>query len=87
MAIISRGKQAARPLQISPRREIGSLAREAGVSEGCLRVHLQLAFLAPPMQAAMLDGTQPAGLSLHRLARPEMPAGWSAQARAGMSRG
>lgn len=68
-------------------RDIRSLAHVAGLSEGCLRVHLQLAFLAPPIQAAILDGTQPAGLSVHRLTRPEMRADWAAQhARAGLPR-
>jgi len=67
-------------------RDIRSLAKADGISEGCLRVHLQLAFLAPAIQQAILDGTQPEALTLHRLTRPEMPADWSAQyARTGIS--
>ncbi|SCY83121.1 recombinase family protein [Paracoccus tibetensis] len=62
-------------------RDIASLAKADGVSEGCLRVHLQLALLAPTIQAAILDGTQPEGLTLHRLTRPEMPSDWHAQYR------
>ncbi|WP_229583440.1 recombinase family protein [Paracoccus sp. S-4012] len=67
-------------------REIRSLAKADGVSEGCLRLHLQLAFLAPAIQQAILDGTQPEALTVHRLTRPEMPADWAAQyARTGIS--
>lgn len=73
--------------EIRAGRDIRSLAREAGLSEGCLCVHPQLALLAPPIQAAILDGTQPAGLTLHRLTRPEMLADWTGQhVRAGMPR-
>ena len=61
--------------------DITSLAQTAGISEGCLRVHLQLAFLAPTIQQAILTGTQPEHLTLHRLTRPEMPADWPAQYR------
>lgn len=60
-------------------RDIAGLAKADGISEGCLRVHLQLALLAPAIQDAILDGTQPEGLTLHRLTRPEMPADWQAQ--------
>ena len=62
-------------------RDIAGLAKADGISEGCLRVHLQLALLAPAIQQAILDGTQPEGLTLHRLTRPEMPADWQAQSR------
>jgi site-specific DNA recombinase len=72
--------------EIRQGRDIRSLAKADGVSEGCLRVHLQLAFLAPAIQQAIFDGTQPPELTLHRLTRPEMPADWNAQyARTGIS--
>lgn len=67
--------------EIRQGRDIRSLAKADGISEGCLRVHLQLAFLAPAIQQAILEGTQPAALTLHRLTRPEMPADWRAQYR------
>lgn len=44
-------------------------------------MHLQLAFLAPRIQQAIIEGAQPAALTLHRLTRPEMPADWYAQYR------
>ena len=37
--------------------DLGRLARDSGISAGCLRGHLQLAFLAPEIQSAILDGT------------------------------
>ncbi len=62
-------------------RDIASLAKADGIAEGTLRVHLQLALLAPAIQQVILDGTQPEGLTLHRLTRPKMPADWHAQCR------
>lgn len=59
--------------------DITSLAARDGISAGCLRGHLQLAFLAPSIQRAILDGTQPASMTVHSLTRPEMPADWALQ--------
>ncbi|WP_425415748.1 recombinase family protein [Paracoccus chinensis] len=61
--------------------DVGRLARDSGISAGCLRGHLQLAFLAPAIQRAILDGTQPEHLTLHSLTRPEMPLDWDQQYR------
>jgi hypothetical protein len=41
-----------------------------------------LAFLAPPIQRAILDGRQPAELSLQRLLEADLPLVWQQQARA-----
>lgn len=59
--------------------DLGRLAHDSGISAGCLRGHLQLAFLAPAIQSAILDGTQPEHLTLHSLTRPEMPLDWDQQ--------
>lgn len=40
----------------------------------------RLAFLAPQIQAAILDGRQPAGLTLARLLKDPIPLDWSSQA-------
>ncbi|MBB1490611.1 MULTISPECIES: recombinase family protein [unclassified Paracoccus (in: a-proteobacteria)] len=61
--------------------DLGRLAHDSGISAGCLRGHLQLAFLAPEIQSAILDGTQPEHLTLHSLTRPEMPPEWDQQYR------
>lgn len=39
----------------------------------------QLAFLAPDIQQAILDGHQPAGLTIKRLLASKLPLEWSAQ--------
>lgn len=43
---------------------------------------IRLAFLAPDLQARILDGRQPRGLTLKALLRWDMPADWNAQRRA-----
>ncbi|MBC7520919.1 MAG: hypothetical protein H7268_07480 [Sandarakinorhabdus sp.] len=40
---------------------------------------VRLAFLAPELQAAILDGRQPAGLTLDRLIRTPLACSWDAQ--------
>jgi site-specific DNA recombinase len=42
----------------------------------------QLAFLAPDIQQAILDGHQPAGLTIKRLLASKLPLEWSAQRKA-----
>jgi site-specific DNA recombinase len=44
-----------------------------------LRRIVRLAFLAPDLQAMILQGTQPPGLTLEQLVRGDIPASWSAQ--------
>ena len=43
---------------------------------------IRLAFLAPDLQAWILDGRQPRGLTLKALLRWDMPADWEAQRKA-----
>ncbi len=57
------------------------IARETGRSEPYIRTRIQLAFLAPKLQAAILDGRQPVHLSVAQLIRDDVPMGWSEQAR------
>ena len=40
---------------------------------------IALAFLAPDLQQAILEGTQPADLTLEHLLAKPLPANWSAQ--------
>jgi site-specific DNA recombinase len=44
-----------------------------------LRRIVRLAFLAPDLQAMILDGRQPAGLTLEQLTRGDVPTGWADQ--------
>jgi len=57
------------------------LARTTGRSEPYLRLRLPLAFLAPKLQLAILEGRQPPDLSVARLIATEVPLDWAAQER------
>ena len=57
------------------------IARETGRSEPYIRTRIPLAFLAPKLQAAILDGRQPVHLSVAQLIRADIPMGWNEQAR------
>ena len=52
-----------------------------GHSEPYIRSRIPLAFLAPKLQSAILDGRQPADLSVARLLRDGIPIDWSEQAQ------
>ena len=52
-----------------------------GHSEPYIRSRIPLAFLAPKLQAAILEGRQPADISVARLVRDGIPMDWSLQAQ------
>jgi site-specific DNA recombinase len=57
------------------------ISRETGHSEPYIRTRIPLAFLAPKVQAAILDGRQPPDLSVAQLIRDGIPMDWTEQAR------
>jgi len=57
------------------------LAATARRSEPYIRVRLPLAFLAPKLQLAILEGRQPPDLTVARLIASEVPLNWTAQER------
>ncbi len=63
----------------------GNLLSEIAVatrhSESYIRTRAQLAFLSPAIQRAILEGNQPADLTLERITRKPAPLNWDAQAR------
>lgn len=59
---------------------IGELAREIGVDNSYLARLLRLTLLPPDVIEAILDGTEPDGLSLQKLYR--LPDDWEEQRRA-----
>jgi site-specific DNA recombinase len=60
---------------------LAEIAATTGHSEPYIRTRIPLAFLAPDLQSAILDGQQPATLSVAQLLREGIPMGWDAQAR------
>lgn len=55
------------------------LAADAKVSERYAAPIIALAGLSPKIQTALIDGTQPAGLTLKRLLSRALPLDWKAQ--------
>ncbi|MDG4649351.1 recombinase family protein [Roseibacterium sp. SDUM158017] len=57
------------------------IASDAGVTERYAARIIPLACLSPGLQQAIVDGTQPARLTLERLIRKKLPLDWDAQER------
>lgn len=57
------------------------IATQERCAESYIRTRIQLAFLSPQIQEAILDGTQPPDLTLERLVRSAIPLDWAEQAR------
>jgi DNA invertase Pin-like site-specific DNA recombinase len=60
---------------------LAEIASATGHSEPYIRTRIPLAFLAPKVQAAILDGRHPPDLSVARLLREGIPMDWTAQER------
>lgn len=60
---------------------LGEIAVATRHSESYIRTRAQLAYLVPAIQSAILDGRQPADLTLERIIRKPVPLDWDAQAR------
>ena len=57
------------------------IAEKIGWTTSPLRQRLKLAFLSPVITQAILDGRQPADLSLEKLLRTDLPLDWDRQAK------
>lgn len=63
-------------------RDVGDIARREGLPQSYVRAHLPLAFLAPSIVVAVLEGRQPSDLTLKRLMyRTNLSTEWSVQRR------
>jgi len=63
-------------------RDLTAIAEREGLLASYVRAHLPLAFLAPNIVMAILDGRQPVDLSLKRLMyRTDLSANWAVQGR------
>ncbi len=61
---------------------IADIARTEGVTDRYVRRILDLAFLAPNITTAVLEGGQPVDLTAERLTKPgEIPTDWAGQRR------
>lgn len=58
------------------------LARQEGCSRPYISTMIKLAYLAPSITQAIIDGTQPAWLTLAELTRRDIPVSWTGQRRA-----
>jgi len=58
---------------------LAMIAAAEGVTPAYARRLIRTAFLAPDLKAAVLDGTQPAGLTLETVMRVEVPLDWTEQ--------
>jgi site-specific DNA recombinase len=60
-------------------KSLDELAREDGCSRPYVSSMIRLAYLAPGITQSILDGTQPAQLTLADLMQRDIPANWSEQ--------
>ena len=61
---------------------LDELARQEGCSRPYASSMIKLAYLAPGITQAILDGTQPVSLTLADLMKRDIPVGWTDQRRA-----
>jgi hypothetical protein len=60
-------------------RSLAEIARAGNHSESYVRTRLPLALLSPRIQQAILQGTQPAHLSVDAILRMDLPTAWQDQ--------
>lgn len=76
---LARAHQLARVLETSTDQTSREIGAEQGASPSYIRRLSRLAFLAPDLQQRIVEGRQPAGLSLERLMRIDLPMSWKSQ--------
>ena len=62
-------------------KSLSDIAAATSHSESYVRTRAQLAFLAPAIQKAILDGRHPPDLTLEKIIRKPIPLDWDMQAR------
>jgi hypothetical protein len=72
----------ARKASMSPEAKADQLIAASAPSDAYQRKLCMLAFLAPDVQAAILEGRQPVGLTLEQLTSDALPSVWADQRRA-----
>ena len=81
--VLSRGlgqaHQLVTAMKAAPGMPLDELARARGTRDSYVRRLSRLAFLAPDIQEAILDGRQPIGINLQTLMQIDIPLGWDEQ--------
>jgi hypothetical protein len=76
---IARSHQLVRKAKANPTQTIEELGGAEGLSASYVRRLSRLAFLAPDIQQAIVDGEQPSAVNLERLMRLDLPLSWQRQ--------
>ncbi|MEX2374063.1 MAG: recombinase family protein [Dehalococcoidia bacterium] len=78
---LARAHALVRTAKASPGRTIEEVGASQGATESYVRRLSRLAFLAPDIQQAIIDGRQPVVVNLERLMRIDLPLDWNEQRR------
>ena len=78
---LARAHALVRTAKASPGRTIEEVGASQGATGSYVRRLSRLAFLAPDIQQAIIDGRQPVIVNLERLMRIDLPLGWKEQRR------
>ena len=76
---LARAHALLRKSKVSPDRSIEEIGAGEGVAASYARRLIRLAFLAPDIQRAIMDGRQPGDINLEKLMRADMPLSWTRQ--------
>lgn len=79
IAALARAHRFKRMLLSGEAESIDAIATRVGSERTHIGRTLKLAFLSPALTEAILDGRQPAGLSLAQLLDADLPISWQAQ--------
>lgn len=80
-AALIRAEAWKRQLLTGEAKTLNQIAEAEGVTAAYAARTIRVAFLAPDLKAAILDGRLPVGLTLEAVTRHEMPLDWEAQRR------
>jgi DNA invertase Pin-like site-specific DNA recombinase len=76
---LARAHGLVRTAQAKPNLRIEDIGKREGAAPSYIRRLSRLAFLAPDIQQALVDGQQPLGINLERLMRIDLPLSWQRQ--------
>lgn len=82
IALLAEARHAQQLVLANPDKTLSSLAKTKGICRKRLGQLVVISCLAPDVVAAVVEGTQPAGLSAQRLMQVDLPMGWDHQRQA-----